>query len=139
MNSACLYSPGNIKSYRYTWFLIILDGNIKYFPYVMVLIKYELSWVIRKRIILMSRLNSEDFSKSRNRGNIIFWLGSIDETRRDLQNQPDFFSNILEYSWIKSYLKWKMDLKKNGNQRPRYTCYIYLETSWATACFEPCG
>lgn len=35
--------------------------------------------------LYMVRLNSEDFSRSRNRGNIIFWLNYFDGTRRVFQ------------------------------------------------------
>ena len=44
----------------------------------------------------MARLNSENFSRSRKSGNIIFWLNFVDRTPRDLQNWPDFF----EFFWI---------------------------------------
>ena len=78
------------------------------------------------------RLNSEDFSKSWNRGNIIFWLWPSDRTHRDLQKQPDFFSNDPEYSRIKSCLKWK-----NGSVEKRQlaatTCYTWFESSQPTA------
>ena len=47
----------------------------------------------------MARLNSEDFLRSWKLGNIIYWRGPNDRTRRDLQNRSDFeriFLNILE-------------------------------------------
>ena len=45
------------------------------------------------------RLNSEDFSRSRMRGNIIFWLNYFDRTHRDLQNHYGLGPWIVFICW----------------------------------------
>ena len=66
---------------------------------------YSLHLFVAPTISSMDRLNSDNFSRFRTRGNIIFWVFPYDRTRQNIQKNNFFFSNIPEYSRINKPLK----------------------------------